>query len=122
MAGFARPGAAYGGGVSDSSPADLAVAFRSFPRRLRQALAALDDDGARRAAAPHDDAARRGIAEAARLIGAPAGADAEATAAAVADRIEAVHPDRWDDAVLDGLRRQALAVGAAVRAITDLAG
>jgi hypothetical protein len=106
--------------VSDTSPADLAVAFRSFPRRLRQGLAALDDDAARRAAEPHAAAARAGIVEAARLLGAPAG-EPDAAAAAVADRIAAVHPDKWDDATLAGLRRHALAVGAALRAIDDLA-
>lgn len=107
--------------MSDSSPGDLAVAFRSFPRRLHQGLAALDDDG-RRSARPHEAAARAGIADAAALVGVPAGSDPESTAAAVADHISAVHPDRWDDVTLAGLRRHALAVGGALRAIDDLAG
>lgn len=106
--------------MSDSSPADLAVAFRSFPRRLRQALAALDDDRAREAA-PHAAAIRAGIAEAGSLVGVSAGTSGDDAATAVADRIEATHPDRWDDAVLAGLRRQALSIGAALRAIDDLA-
>lgn len=106
--------------VSDTSPGDLAVAFRSFPRRIEQALAALDDPGTRTGAESHARAAHEGIASAATLLGVPAG-DPAGTAAAVADKIAGVHPDAWDDVTLAGLRRIALAVGAEVRAVSDLA-
>ena len=107
--------------VSDTSPGDLAVAFRSFPRRIDQALAAVDDPAARAGAEAHARAARDGLVAAAALLDVRAG-DPAGAALALADKITGVHPDAWDDVTLAGLRRSALAIGAEVRAIADLAG
>jgi hypothetical protein len=107
--------------VSESSPSDLAVAFRSFGRRHREAVAALDASG-RAAAAAHERALGDALARAAAALGVPARGDVAAVGTAVADKVAAVHPDRWDDAVLATVRREAVAAGAALRAIADLAG
>ena len=108
--------------MSESSPGDLAVAFRSFPRRLAEALAALGGDGAARAAAqPHVRTVTEAMADAAALLGAPTAGEPDAVARGVAERITATHPDQWDDVTLAGLRRHGLAAGAALRAIDALA-
>jgi hypothetical protein len=107
--------------VSESSPADLAVAFRSFPRRLSEALGSLAPD-VRARAASHTDAVAHELSAAATALGVPAPGDPSAIAGALADKIDAVRPDGWDDATLAALRRHALAIGASLRSITDLAG
>lgn len=104
--------------VSESSPSDLAVAFRSFSRRLAEARAALPDADARGRADAHATEVEHGIAAAAALVG----ADPSTGGAGVADRIAATRADAWEDATLQGLRRHASAIGAALRAIADLAG
>jgi len=103
--------------MSGSSPADLAVAFRSFGRRLDQALAEAKDDPDRAAAAralvPQLEQV---LAEASRASGIEAG-DVSATGAAIADHIESIHADQWDDATLNRLRDQATRAGKALRDI-----
>jgi len=103
--------------MTGSSPADLAVAYRSFGRRLNQALAAAEGDADRQAAAralvPQLEQA---IAESARAFGIKAD-DVAATSAAVAAHIESIHADQWDDATLNRLRDQALRAGTALRNI-----
>lgn len=89
--------------MSNSSPADLAVTFRSIPRRLREAYG---DDTPR----PGTDVATQ-LAAAARLLGTTA--DPEAIARA----IESVKADQWDPGTLDGLRQVGLEVGAELRRI-----
>lgn len=89
--------------MSSSSPADLAITFRSIPRRLREAYG--DDQPT-----SGSDLATQ-LAAAGRLLGTRA--DAEAIAAA----IEAVKADEWDAQTLEQLRAVALDVGAELRAI-----
>ena len=89
--------------MSNSSPADLAVTFRSIPRRLREAYG--DDQPA----TGSDLAAQ--LDAAGRLLGTTAAPEAIATA------IESRHPDEWDYATLDGLRQVGLEVGAELRRI-----
>jgi hypothetical protein len=94
--------------MAKTSPRDLAVAFRSFPRRLHEALDE-GDEGAQ------STALAGVIGEAARLVGAPTGADLATTASAVADRIEARPADEWDMPTLDRLRELALEAGRTLR-------
>ncbi len=89
--------------MTSSSPADLAITFRSIPRRLREAYG--DDQPA-----SGSDLAGQ-LQAAGRLLGTTA--DPQAVAAA----IEARKPDEWQQATLDELRAIALGVGAELRAI-----
>jgi len=104
--------------VTGSTPSDLAVTFRSVDRRLREAL-----DGT----PPTDPAVaglvaqlRAAVAAAASTMGVAAGdGDLATTASAVADRIDRVHADEWDDARLESLRASALEVGRVLRSIAE---
>jgi hypothetical protein len=104
--------------MTGSTPADLAVTFRSVDRRLREAL-----DGT-----PATDPAvsglvaqlRSAVASAASTMGvAGGGGDLAVTANAVAERIDRVPADEWDDAHLESLRASALEVGRVLRAIAE---
>jgi hypothetical protein len=107
--------------MPESSPTDLAVAFRSFRRRLDEALAGADDDPERaEAASALVPRLEQVVSEAARVTGV-SGQDLGGTAAAVAAHIERVAPDEWDDATLDSLRDLAVRAGVALRAIEDAA-
>jgi hypothetical protein len=93
--------------VSGSSPADLAVAFRSLNRRLRESIG----DGSEAAVAGPVGELRSHVEAAASLLGtAP-------DAGAVADAITARRPDDWDQSTLDELRRHALEAGSVLRRI-----
>ena len=97
--------------MSKSTPADLAVAFRSMDRRRREALDAADGLAVTDLLADHD----REIAAAAALLGsAPA-------ASAVAATIERRPSDDWDEAVLDQLRQHASDAGIALRRVVEAA-
>ena len=89
--------------MSSSSPTDLAVTFRSIPRRLREAYG--DDQPA----AGSDLAIQLGAAG--RLLG------TSPDPSAIAGAIESVRPDEWDPSTLDGLRQIGLEVGAELRRI-----
>jgi len=104
--------------MTGSTPADLAVTFRSIERRLREAL---DDTPPTDPAVAGLVAELRGaVASAASTMGATdGGSDLTATANAVADRIDRVHPDEWDDARLEALRVSALDVGRLLRSIAQ---
>lgn len=107
--------------MSDSSPSDLAVAFRSFPRRLKEALDATRDDADAHAVAQRQaQVVERHLADAAAVLGLGGAGDAASVAAALADRIGSIHADRWDEGQLDALRRHALGIGAELRAMADL--
>jgi hypothetical protein len=93
--------------VSGSSPADLAVAFRSLNRRLRESIG----DGSEAAVAGLTGELRSHVTAAASLLG------TTPDAAAVADAITARRPDDWDQPTLDELRRHALDAGAVLRRI-----
>jgi hypothetical protein len=97
--------------MSKSTPADLAVAFRSLDRRRREAIEAADGVPAAGPLADLDDE----IAAAATLLGvAP-------IAATVAAAIDATPTDEWSESVLDQLRRHATDAGTALRRVLDAA-
>jgi hypothetical protein len=100
------------GRVNAASPDDLAVAFRSFARRAREA----QGDAPRSAVAAPLAEIDRHVAAAARLLRCAPAPDL------VADAIEHQPADAWSDADLDTLRDSALQIGALVRRIERLAG
>ncbi|MGE0881413.1 MAG: hypothetical protein AB7L13_04875 [Acidimicrobiia bacterium] len=126
--------------MSELSPADCAVAIRSFSRRLREHLAARAEDNVavdqlRNHGAPSADALAQQLlalltATARHLHGSLAGnaapppdpgtapADAVTTVAnRLADRIEQVPAKSWTDADLDAVRHAATEGGALLRRI-----
>jgi hypothetical protein len=104
--------------VAGSSPSDLAVAFRSFPRRLREAVALAEGDPDRtRAAEARAAELDRVVQDASATVGASAGADLVAGTEAVAGRIESIEPDEWDEARLERLRTLALDGGRILREV-----
>ena len=97
--------------MSSASPDDLAVTFRSVPRRLREARGEREHEIT---AAP--TAELHGLlAQAGRLMGTSDDPNA------VADSISSTHADGWDDAVLARLREIALDLGRLLRHIAALA-
>jgi len=90
--------------MSTTSPADLAITFRSVPRRVREALG---DDVPASGAELHDQ-----LAQAAGLLG------TATDATAIADAIERTRADAWNAATLDSLRAVALEVGQQLRKLT----
>jgi hypothetical protein len=105
------------------SPGDLAVAFRSFGRRLDDALSPTKDDPS--LAEAGSPSARQLTKE---LVGVMAAAaqevrgvnptdDVRATGAAIADAIAAIPADAWEDGPLDRLRALALEGGRLLRGI-----
>lgn len=97
--------------MSSSSPSDLAVTLRSVPRRLREAVGD----------APPGVTA--GItAELNEQIGIAAGLmHSAAEPEAIADAVEAVPADAWDEGTLTSLRTTALDIGHLLRAIAVVA-
>jgi hypothetical protein len=98
--------------MTSSSPDDLAIAFRSVNRRLREASG---DTSPEVTAAAHAEL-RAQLEQAGRLLG------TTGDPTAIADAITATKPDRWDNAVLDELRNIALETGRLLRHIATLAG
>jgi hypothetical protein len=97
--------------MSSASPTDLAITFRSVPRRLREARG---EHAHETTAAP--TAELHGLlAEAGRLMG------TSDDPTAVADSISSTHADDWDDALLARLREIALDLGRLLRHIAALA-
>ena len=97
--------------MSSSSPSDLAVTLRSIPRRLREAVG----DGPAGATAPITAELNEQIGIAAGLM------HTAAEPAAIADAIEAVPADSWNEGTLNSLRTTALDVGRLLRAIAAVA-
>ena len=97
--------------MSSASPDDLAVTFRSIPRRLREAHGTAEPETTASATAELHGL----LHEAARLMGTTS--DPAAIADAVADR----HADEWDDVTLARLREIALDLGRLLRHIAALA-
>jgi len=97
--------------MSSSTPADLAVTFRSLARRQREAMGDADP---RSLGGPVAELQTH-VAAAAAALGTTGGADA------VADAIERRAADDWDDATLATLRDEALAVCGALRRIAAAA-
>jgi hypothetical protein len=96
--------------MSSASPDDLAVTFRSIPRRLREA----QGDAAHESIATSTSELQGLLGEAGRLLG------TNDDPIALADAVAAVHPDAWDDAVLARLREIALDLGRLLRHIAAL--
>jgi hypothetical protein len=97
--------------MSGSTPTDLAVAFRSLSRRLREAIG---DANPAIVAGPVNELQHH-VEAAAKTLKVPADAEAVATA------IQSRPADDWDAATLDELRRHALDAGAALRRIAAAA-
>jgi hypothetical protein len=91
--------------MSRSSPADLAVAFRSVPRRIRDALDGCEDATNWSGHARIETALR----EAAVLVG------ASSDPIQLADMIDRRQPVDWTDSDLSRLQTLALQLGALVR-------
>jgi hypothetical protein len=97
--------------MSASTPADLAVTFRSLARRQREAIGDADPGAVSALVAE----LQGHVATAAGLMHTPP--DAEAVARAIEDR----PADEWDEATLDALRAEGLAAGAVLRRIQSAA-
>ena len=97
--------------MSAASPDDLAIAFRSVLRRLKEAQAEAPGE----ATAEPTTSLHGFIGEAAQLMG------TSADAQAVADAIASMPADQWDDVTLDRLRSIALEIGRVLRQIAALA-
>jgi hypothetical protein len=93
--------------MSSSSPSDLAIAFRSIPRRLREARGGASADSVFGIDRELDEQ----IELAARLM--HASRDPEK----IADAIHDVPPDAWDADTLNSLRTIALDIGRLLRAM-----
>ncbi len=99
--------------MSRTAPGDLAVAFRSLDRRLREALR-----GENEAAASEPVVELRAVvASAAAELDVAVQGDLAATGAGVASAIEHIPADAWDIARLDRLRSLALEAGRLLRAV-----
>jgi hypothetical protein len=97
--------------MSSSSPSDLAVTLRSVPRRLREAVGDTPPD----ATASITKELNEQVALAAQLM------HCAAEPGAIADAIDAVPADDWDDVTLNSLRTTALDIGRLLRAIAAVA-
>ena len=93
--------------MSSTSPSDLAITFRSIPRRLREA----QGDTSPSVTQSDTSAIGRHLATAAALM------HTQADAAAIADAIDSVPADDWDEATLAQLRSIALELGGELRRI-----
>jgi hypothetical protein len=97
--------------MSSSSPSDLSVTFRSVARRLREAVG----DSPASATASIVSELNEQIAIAAKVM------HSAPDSGAIADAIEAVPADAWDESTLNSLRTTALDVGRLLRAIAAAA-
>jgi hypothetical protein len=97
--------------MTGSSPADLAVTFRSLPRRRREAMADAELSSTR----VHDSQLDASVARAATVLG------CRQDASAVADAIDATPANAWTSELLDELRAIALQIGATLRSLADVA-
>ena len=96
--------------MSDASPQDLAVSFRSIPRRRREARGDEPADGVDAI----DQQIDRQVALAAGLM------HTSADATSVADAIDAVRAPAWDEATLSSLRTIAIDIGRLLRQMAAL--
>lgn len=94
--------------MSKTTPADLAVAFRSLARRLGEAI-----DAAETPADALVTELDTIVSRAAVLVG------SAPDAAAVADAIESKPVDQWDVSTLDTLRDLGVSAGSVLRRISE---
>jgi hypothetical protein len=99
------------GAMSSSSPRDLAVTFRSIPRRVHEARDGAPPEVTAAIVTELDEQ----IAIAARLM------HSQPDPTTIAGAIEAVPADAWDDATLAALRSTALDIGRLLRAMVAVA-
>jgi hypothetical protein len=99
----------HAGPMSESSPADLAIAFRSFDRRRSEAIGDADPSTVADLTAEVDEHIRA----AASVLGAAPNADA------VSSELERRRPETWDDDTLAAVRAHATQAGSAIRAIGE---
>jgi hypothetical protein len=105
------------------SPGDLAVAFRSFGRRLDEAVRPLEDNPDAAAAVAETVQGLKGelrgiLAQAASVLrGVTPTDDLTATGAAVGAAIAAVPPDAWEAGQLERLSALALDAGQLLRRV-----
>jgi hypothetical protein len=110
------------------SPGDLAVAFRSFGRRLDEAMAPTKDDPKR--AELGSPSARELAAQLSAVVASAAREfrgitptdDVHVTGAAIAEAISRTPSDDWSDDRLDRLRSIALEAGRILRQIDEAVG
>jgi len=95
--------------MSKSTPADLAVAFRSLARRRREAVDAAEGAAVTDLLGQLD----QHVTAAATLVGSPPDADA------VADVLTGRPADEWDDTTLDAVRGHATQAGSVLRRVTE---
>jgi hypothetical protein len=93
--------------MSSASPDDLAITFRSVPRRLREAQGESSADEFARLSGGLNGL----ISEAGRLLG------ATNEPGRIADAIAAIRADDWESATLTRLRDIALEIGQQLRQI-----
>lgn len=93
--------------MPSSSPSDLAIAFRSFARRRREAVGDADPASVRDLTVALD----QHVSAAAGALG------TSEDPAAIATELERRLPEQWEDSVLDVVRRHALEAGAVLRQI-----
>ena len=105
--------------MTGSSPQDVAVAFRSFPRRLTSILAGAEDDAHRTSAGPLVQQLDGVIRGAARAIGAPSTGDLPGVAAGLADAVDNKPAKEWTDELLAEVRDAALEGGRLLRLIEN---
>ena len=98
--------------MSTSSPADLAVAFRSLHRRLRDAAT---EDVPPQAVTTAETAVTAAVSRAADVLG--CNAEAESVAAGLTAR----HASDWTDADLAAIQAAADQAARAIRELSDLA-
>lgn len=94
--------------MSESTPADLANAFRSFARREAEARRSATGASVSSLSSRLSDA----VQQAAALVGASGGADAVAAA------IDARDPQDWDDETLTSLRSLARDAGSTLQSMS----
>jgi hypothetical protein len=99
--------------MSESSPADLAVTFRSIARRLNEALVPVGGNTAAVGALPGELEAV--IDAAAKVVG------TDASTNDIAEAIAGRRADQWTQHDLHELRAQALEAGRLLRAIAAAA-
>jgi hypothetical protein len=108
--------------MTTSTPFDLAAAFRSFPRRLREAMAPVAGDDEYAASigvtALHDDVVKT-INEVADIFGVKtSGRSLEDVVAETAKEIEGKPSKDWGKETLEQLQDKANHIGTALRQIT----
>lgn len=109
--------------MSAPAPSDLAVAFRSFARRLHEALGEIDEDPeALAAAGPSVQALDDLVRRVAASLHVDTGGDLSEVGERVADRVAHRPAHEWTDSELEALEASALEAGRLLRQIASAGG